>query len=214
MWESLPKDKRGEAHMEYRLIIYSSDAIFSRMLEVEFSMQGLSVLVSDHPGGDLFSSIALLDLDSAQPPLPDSYDRMIGFTRGQSMADEDTRRACSMILRRPFEMQLLRREILEKSDFKELSDGRREPKIFLHQDGHAIRVNGREVRLTPKEFLVAEYLFNHRTAVVSRRELTEVIGESETNKTDVYVCLLRKKLDTVCSMKVIETVRGQGYRMV
>lgn len=197
--------------MEYQLVIYSTDTVFARMLELEFQMHGISTLVLAQPSAEIVSRIALLDLDSATPPAPDSYGRMIGFTRGRTMADEETRRSCSMILRRPFEMRLLRREILESGESQSASEGKRETKILLDAQHRTLRVGGREVTLSPKEYAVVQRLLASRGETVTRAELAEVIGESDTNKTDVYVCYLRRKLDGLSAATLIRTVRGKGY---
>lgn len=197
--------------MEYQLVIYSTDTVFARMLELEFQMHGISTLVLAQPSAEIFSRIALLDLDSATPPAPDSYGRMIGFTRGKAMADEDTRRACSMILRRPFEMRLLRREILETGEALVQDDMRRERKILLDAQRRTVRVNESEATLSPKEFAVLEQLLSRRGETVTRDALAEVIGESDANKTDVYICYLRRKLERISAPTLIRTVRGKGY---
>lgn len=197
--------------MEYQLVIYSTDRVFARMLELEFQMRGISTLVCSRPSKEIFSQIALLDLDSATPPSPDSYGRMIGFTRGEGMADEDVRRSCSMILHRPFEMRLLRREILESSELQSVGEQKREMKILLDAHRRTVRVGDGEVSLSPKEYAVIERLLTARGETVTRAELAAVIGESDANKTDVYVCYLRRKLSGLSAATLIRTVRGKGY---
>ncbi|HEX6771109.1 MAG TPA: response regulator transcription factor [Acidobacteriaceae bacterium] len=72
------------------------------------------------------------------------------------------------------------------------------------------------IALSRREFSLLEYLMLHRGRCVSRAMLLErVWGSSEsgnTNVVDVYINYLRKKLgESAC---LIETVRGQGYRIV
>ncbi len=196
--------------MQYQLVIYSADAVFARMLELEFSMRGMKTAVFDETREDLYSNIAILDLDSATPPPPECYGRMIGFTRGDTMADEDTRRACSMILRRPFEMRLLRREVLA-GGMDEREETERTNRIVLDVDGGILRINGREAKLTPKELLLMRALYENRENVVSREALAEAIGETGAKETDVYVCYLRRKLEKLTETRLIRTVRGKGY---
>ena len=200
--------------MNYQVVIYSSDAVFARMLELEFLARDRSVLVTEQPNDELYSDVALLDLDSASAPSPDCYGRMIGFTRGVVLADDGTRRRCSMILHRPFEMRLLRREVL--GDAEMLSRTPAEPmnralKITLDQRQSVLQLEGQRVRLTPKELSVMQCLLSHRGFPVSRETLSACIGESSANKTDVYVCYLRQKLNAVFPQKVIYTVRKKGY---
>ena len=95
--------------MEYQVVILSADEVFSRMLEIEFRMQNLSVLVAEELPARDYSSVVLLDLDSATPPSLGTYGQMIGFTKDSALLTVDSHRQCSMILHRPFDLGLLRR---------------------------------------------------------------------------------------------------------
>ena len=155
-----------------------------------------------------------MDLDSASAPDAASYGRMIGFTRGAALADDGTRRLCSMILHRPFEMRLLRREVMGAQEGTAMLSSEapvRQAKLLLDAKRSVLQVDGQKIALTPRELAVVSCLLKHRGAAVSRRTLSACIGESATNKTDVYVCYLRRKLDAVCSQRLIHTVRSKGY---
>src|ERR1700678_4718669 len=82
--------------------------------------------------------------------------------------------------------------------------------------------NGRLVELTVKEFALLECLLMRRGRCCSRsellREVWQMSPDAGTNVVDVYVNYLRKKLgagslDEDAGGSVIETVRGEGYRM-
>ncbi|WP_316976302.1 response regulator transcription factor [Shumkonia mesophila] len=72
---------------------------------------------------------------------------------------------------------------------------------------------GRPVDLTAKEWAIFEALIQRPGAILSKRQLEERLydfgAEIESNTIEVHVSRLRKKLDR----KVIETVRGMGYRL-
>lgn len=204
--------------MEYQIAIYSADVAFARMLELEFSMLGVRVLRAEQATA-CQTDVVLLDLDSAAPPSPQFYGRMIGFTRN-SAGNNELRRQCSLVLHRPFEMRLLRREIM--SELAEVTSGAvglskaADPallakRIVLDVDGSCLRLDRESVMLTPQELAVAECLLSHRGSAVPREELAKRLGESASNKADVYVCYLRKKLERLTSVRLIRTVRGKGY---
>jgi DNA-binding response OmpR family regulator len=67
--------------------------------------------------------------------------------------------------------------------------------------------------LRPKEADIMSSLLANRGKAVSREALCERIGESSTNKTDVHVCYLRRKIATVTERAIIKTVRGKGYKI-
>lgn len=203
--------------MEYQIVIYSADEVFARMLELEFLSQNMTVLSALRPREDLFADVVILDLDSAAAPDPTTYRRMIGFTRGSAFSEDESRRQCSMILRRPFEMRLLRREVLGDLHEKALpvyASVSKQPKLALDVERSMLRVDGQKLALTPTETLVMQTLLSARGEPVSRERLTEVIGDSSANKTDVYICYLRRKLEQVTGVKIIRTVRGKGYLLM
>ena len=103
--------------MDYEIVVLSADALFARMLELEFlGLQISTLATSELQNGDR-ADVVILDLDSASAPSSDQFRRMIGFSSHPAMTSPDAR-CCSMILRRPFQMSLLRREALVQLDRK------------------------------------------------------------------------------------------------
>ena len=76
---------------------------------------------------------------------------------------------------------------------------------------------GETVRLTVREGALFELLLRRRGKVVSRSEIQARIWEDSfdlsTNIIDVYINALRKKIDGGDREKLIQTVRGVGYRV-
>ena len=87
--------------------------------------------------------------------------------------------------------------------------------LELNADSHELTRGGRAIDLTPKEFLVLEYLIRHAGKVMSRTLITEYAWgyhfDSGTNIVDVVINHLRKKIDGAGRKKLITTVRGVGY---
>jgi DNA-binding response OmpR family regulator len=78
----------------------------------------------------------------------------------------------------------------------------------------------RIIDLTAKEFSLLEFLLLHRGECVTRTQLLtdawQMSPEPGTNVVDVYINYLRRKLsdgDPDGTEKLIETVRGAGYRL-
>ena len=88
--------------------------------------------------------------------------------------------------------------------------------IVMDLARHVVRENGREVKLTAKEFLLLEYLMRHTGRVLSRDLLlNDVWGYSYTGGTrtvDVHVRRLREKLPVLVDALV--TVKQFGYKLV
>ncbi|MBP6600475.1 MAG: response regulator transcription factor [Verrucomicrobiales bacterium] len=74
-----------------------------------------------------------------------------------------------------------------------------------------------EVMLSVREFSLLEYLMRSPGRVLSRMQICEHVWsytfDPDTNLVDVYIQRLRKKIDREYSVKLIETVRGVGYRI-
>ena len=87
--------------------------------------------------------------------------------------------------------------------------------LTLDLDAREVRRDGELIELTPKEFLVLEYLMRHAGRVMSRTLITEYAWgyhfDPGTNIVDVVINHLRKKIDAKSEKKLIATVRGVGY---
>jgi len=88
--------------------------------------------------------------------------------------------------------------------------------IVVDTERHVVSSEGRDVTLTAKEFLLLEYLLQHRGRVLSRDVLlTDVWGYRYTGGTrtvDVHVRRLREKLPLLVDALV--TVKQFGYKLI
>jgi DNA-binding response OmpR family regulator len=90
--------------------------------------------------------------------------------------------------------------------------------LVLDTRGRHVRVGGRRVRLTSKEYALLEYLARRSGDVVSRSDIAEHVWDEHydplSNVVDVYVQRLRRKLDETGAESMIRTRRGEGYQLV
>lgn len=131
-------------------------------------------------------------------------DKLAGFNAG---ADD--------YLTKPFEMQevvvrlraLIRRSAGHAKT--ELTCG----SLTVDTGAGRAAVDGVPLHLTAQEFRILAYLIHHPGKVVSRGELVEHVydrdADRDSNVIDVLVGRIRKKM----SVSLIQTVRGQGYRL-
>jgi DNA-binding response OmpR family regulator len=88
--------------------------------------------------------------------------------------------------------------------------------LTVDVDRHLVKVNGEEVKLTAKEFLLLQYLMQHRGRVLSRDLLlSDVWSYSYTGGTrtvDVHVRRLREKVPMLAG--AIVTVKQFGYKLL
>src|SRR6185312_1500445 len=81
--------------------------------------------------------------------------------------------------------------------------------------GRRARVNGADVDLTKREFDLLAVLAEHKTAVLSRAQLLELVWgydfAADTNVVDVFIGYLRRKLEAGGAPRLLHTVRGVGF---
>jgi len=77
--------------------------------------------------------------------------------------------------------------------------------------------NGQIIDLSPKEFSLLEYMMRNSGRTVTRAMIIEHVWnlsfDTMTNVVDVYVSYLRRKIDDGRDHKLINTIRGVGYRI-
>ena len=114
-------------------------------------------------------------------------------------------------------MELLARvrALLRRTSPRDLSGEYVIGPLQLSIRSHSVRVEGREVSLTLKEYELLRTLVENRGTVLTRdRLLTDIWGYSfggESRTVDVHIRTLRQKLGVAADL--IETIRGVGYRM-
>lgn len=89
--------------------------------------------------------------------------------------------------------------------------------VEMDRARHRVTVAGDEIELPPKEFALLEYLLWRVGDVVSRTDLVEHVWDesfdSFSNVVDVTVFRLRSKIDRGREGRLLETVKGAGYRL-
>jgi len=81
---------------------------------------------------------------------------------------------------------------------------------------HRVLCAGEEIGLTPREYALLETLAMNEGRVVSRETIQYRVWNNEentSNTVDVYIGMLRRKIDADRSLKLIHTVHGQGYML-
>ena len=91
--------------------------------------------------------------------------------------------------------------------------------VEVDLEKRVVRVEGREVHLTPNEYKLLQILIQHAGKVLTQRQLlNEVWGPQHTEQAQylrVYIAQLRRKLErNPARPKYLQTEPGVGYRLV
>jgi two-component system phosphate regulon response regulator PhoB len=89
--------------------------------------------------------------------------------------------------------------------------------LMLDPVSHRVMVDDQEIRLGPTEFRLLRFLMSHPERVYSRVQLLDNVWGAnvyvEERTVDVHVRRLRKALAPTGHDRIIQTVRGSGYRL-
>lgn len=115
---------------------------------------------------------------------------------------------------KPFEIEELlarvRLKLKSDKDLKMTIDD-----LILDTEKVYVERAGKEIKLSPHEFKLLQYLMMNQGKVLSRDMILNRIWQYsfdvDTRVVDVYVGYLRKKIDAGYKKKLISSVRGFGY---
>lgn len=82
---------------------------------------------------------------------------------------------------------------------------------------HEVKRAGKKIELTSREYALLEYFLGRPGQVLTRTQLAEQVWghdfDTFSNVIDVHIARLRRKIDDGFSPKLLQTVRGTGYRL-
>ena len=89
--------------------------------------------------------------------------------------------------------------------------------LSLDPASHHVTRGGKSIVLSAREFAILEHLMRNAGLVLTRTVITEHVWDydvfHQSNAIDVYIRNLRRKMDDDFEPKLIQTIRGVGYRL-
>lgn len=205
--------KQGLNEVGYAVdIAESGSAAESYMAQGEYDLVILDVMLPDQSGIDTarhfrrdgFSGPILM-----VTALSTTKDKVNGLDSG---ADDYLTKPYSFDELHARVRALLRRQV---GTGKNVSSQLRYADLEMDLIQRKVQRAGQEVSLTTKEFALLEYFVRNAERPLGRVSIAEHVWDihfdSESNVIDVYINLLRKKIDAPFSKKLIHTVVGTGY---
>ena len=197
----------------------SAEPFWQAMAESQQSGPDLLLLDIMLPGQDGLSILKQLRAQTQTAALPvimltakgEEVDKVMGLDAG---ADDYVAKPFGMMeLLARIKAVARRAGVDHKAD--ESDEAMIDGPIVIHPKAHTVQVDEQFIQLTLKEYDLLSVIMRHAGNVMTRDALlTDIWGydfDGETRTVDVHVRTLRQKLGT--ARKMIETVRGVGYRM-
>lgn len=188
----------GDAALDY-LAVYPYDVV---LLDIMLPKRnGISVLQWMRQKKITTPVLLLTAKDSIE-------DRVLGLDCG---ADD--------YLVKPFSYEelLARIRVLTRRSSQHLTSQLTVGDLVMDTSLHTVTRAGQPIQLTHKEYMLLEYLMHHPNVLLTRSQLAEQAWDSSfeggSNIVDVYIRYLRRKIDDGFEQKMIQTIRGMGYRL-
>ena len=186
--------------------------LFSALSQGEPSLILLDIMLPGMDGIELLKNLRANPATAHIPVIMASakgteYDKVVGLDLG---ADDYLAKPFGMM-----EMVSRIRAVLRRSTGGHSGKILQLGQLQMDPSAHIVRVEGKRVELTLKEFDLLQLFLEHPGWVFSRDQLLERIWSmdymGETRTVDVHIGTLRTKLGR-CG-EYIRTVRGVGYRL-
>ncbi|MGD8190419.1 response regulator transcription factor [Brevibacillus ginsengisoli] len=166
-------------------------------------LSGDQVLAKLRSSGSSVPILMLTALDSVD-------DRVLGLTSG---ADD--------YLCKPFAFEelLARIQSLQRRKTKTyLTNQLVWNDLVVDLSSHQVRCKGIPIDLTPREFQILEVFLRRPEQVIPRERLAEQVWvepwDVQANTIEAHVKNLRKKIEPIMNKRIIQTIRGFGYKLV
>ena len=89
--------------------------------------------------------------------------------------------------------------------------------LMMDTEKYTVARAGKQISLSSKEFMLLEFLLRHPNQTIKKEQIIRQVWDYDAdvlpNSVEVYIKHLRDKIDRNYSKKLIQTVRGFGYKL-
>lgn len=185
---------------------------YERILQEDYDLILLDIMLPDMDGLTICKKVR--EVSNVPIIMLTAKDEISDKVTGLDIGADD-------YITKPFAIQELLARIRAALRKQNNMQSDQEPTIFKFKnitvflDRHEVKIDGKMVELTKKEYDLLIYLLKNHDHVLSREQMLQSIWGYEymgdTNVVDVYIRYLRAKIDDQFNQKYIHTVRGIGY---
>ncbi|MFP7287679.1 response regulator transcription factor [Shouchella clausii] len=215
-----------------KILLIEDDAAIARYLELELKHEGFELIIEND--GECGLAKALLEkfdvilLDVMLPKISGievlrrlrkskETTPVILLTAKGEVSDKVTGldSGANDYMTKPFYIEELLARIRVIFREKTTNNSLHWEELTMNPDTYQVIVKGQELGLTKKEYELLYYLLVNRNIALSRENIIENVWGYEyygdTNIVDVFIKNIRRKLEDVMDVRMIQTIRGIGY---
>lgn len=89
--------------------------------------------------------------------------------------------------------------------------------LTVNTNTYMVRRNNKIIKLSSKEYALLEYLIRHKNQIIKKEQIINHVWNYDSNilpnSVEVYIKHLRDKIDKNFPKKLIQTIRGFGYKI-
>lgn len=215
-----------------RILLIEDDAAIARYLELELKHEGFELII-ENDGEDglakaLLEKFDVILLDVMLPKISGievlrrlrkskETTPVILLTAKGEVSDKVTGldSGANDYMTKPFYIEELLARIRVIFREKTTNNSLHWEELTMNPDTYQVIVKGQELGLTKKEYELLYYLLVNRNIALSRENIIENVWGYEyygdTNIVDVFIKNIRRKLEDVMDVRMIQTIRGIGY---
>lgn len=131
----------------------------------------------------------------------EEYDEITGFKFG-----------CDDYIKKPFSPKILMARIEALLRYVDKFTEVNNTGLVIDTFKHKVFMDGQEITLSPKEFLLLSYMSKNKGLLLTREQILNAVWdfdyEGDVRTVDTHIKRVRKKLDG----KYIKTIHGYGYK--
>ncbi|BAD62932.1 MULTISPECIES: response regulator transcription factor [Shouchella] len=215
-----------------RILLIEDDAAIARYLELELKHEGFELIIENDGEGGLAKALLekfdVILLDVMLPKISGievlrrlrkskETTPVILLTAKGEVSDKVTGldSGANDYMTKPFFIEELLARIRVIFREKTTNNSLHWGELTMNPDTYQVIVKGQELGLTKKEYELLYYLLVNRNIALSRENIIENVWGYEyygdTNIVDVFIKNIRRKLEDVMDVRMIQTIRGIGY---
>ncbi|MCM3713892.1 response regulator transcription factor [Alkalihalobacillus oceani] len=214
-----------------RILLIEDDAAIARYLELELKHEGFELIIENDGENGLNRALGerfdVILLDVMLPKISGievlrrlrkaKETPVILLTAKGEVSDKVTGldSGANDYITKPFFIEELLARIRVVLRGKVINNSLQWGELTINPDTYQVMVSDQEIGFTKKEYDLLYYLLVNRNIALSRENIIENVWGYEyygdTNIVDVFIKNIRRKLEAIMHVRMIQTIRGIGY---